>query len=330
MTVGRRDFITLLGGAAAAWPLPARAQQPPALPLIGFLSAVSAWESKFNVAAFRKSLSEAGFVDGRNVLIDYRWAEGRYERLPALAADLVRRQPAVIVTAGGSVSTLAVKAATAITPIVFTVGVDPVEVGLVASLNRPGGNLTGISVLANELDPKRLELLREVVPTASTIGLLVNPTNPAAEANIRRGQEAARILGLQLPILRATNEGELGAAFAALRELRAGALLISTDGFFFNRSEQLAALANQHAMPTINATRGFVAAGGLMSYGTSITDSYRLLGVYASRILKGEKPGDLPVQQSTKVELIINMKTAKALGLTVPLPLLGRADEVIE
>jgi ABC-type uncharacterized transport system substrate-binding protein len=323
----RREFVSLIG-AAAAWPLAARAQQS-AMPVIGVLDGRSADESAPLVAALRRGFREAGYVEGRNVLIEYHWAHGEYDRLPALAADLVRRQVTVIATSGNA-SALAAKAATATIPIVFLTGVDPVQAGLVASLSRPGGNLTGVTSLGVELGQKRLELLHELVPAATTIATLVNPANRSAEIQVRDIQAAARTLGLELHILQASTEREIDAAFAALTRLRAGALVISPEAFFNSRSEQLAALTVRHAVPAIYTYREFAAAGGLMSYGGSLTDSYRQAGVYIGRILKGEKPADLPVQQSAKVELIINMKTAKALGLTVPFALLGRADEVIE
>ena len=324
----RRTFITLLGGAATAWPLAVRAQQS-AMPVIGVLDGRSADESTPLVAALRRGLNETGFVEGRNVAIEHHWAHGQYDRLPALAADLVRRQVTVIATSGNA-SALAAKTATATIPIVFLTGADPVQAGLVASLSRPGGNLTGVTSLGVELGPKRLELLHELVPAATTIAILVNPANRSAEIQVRDMQAAARTLGLEPHILQASTEREIDAAFAALTRLRAGALVISPEAFFNSRSEQLAALTVRHAVPAIYTYREFAAAGGLMSYGGSITDSYRQAGIYVGRILKGEKPADLPVQQSAKVELIINMKTAKALGLTVPFALLGRADEVFE
>jgi putative ABC transport system substrate-binding protein len=324
----RRSFITLLGGAAAAWPLAAWAQQS-GMPVIGLLSNTSPDGYAIRLRAFRQGLKEAGYVEGRNVGIEYRWAEGHNDRLPALAAELVRHQVAVIM-AGGSPSAVAAKAATATIPIVFEVAVDPVEVGLVASLNRPGGNLTGVTNLNVEVGPKRLELLHELLATATIIALLVNPTSGIAEPFLRALHPAAHTLGLQLHVLHASTDRDFDTVFATLVQLRAGALVIMPDLFFHSRHEQLAALALRHALPAIVQYRPFVAAGGLMSYGASEMDNHRLVGIHVGRILKGEKPADLPVVQSAKVELIINLKTAKALGLTVPLPLSGRADEVIE
>jgi putative tryptophan/tyrosine transport system substrate-binding protein len=330
----RREFITLFGGAAALpsllLSLAARAQQP-AMPVIGFLSGASPDLYSNRLRTFRQGLKEAGYVEGQNVEIEYRWAEGENDRLPTLAAQLVNRQVTVIVAAGGTPSALAAKAATTTIPIVFGVAVDPVEVGLVASLNRPGGNMTGVTNLNAEVGPKRLELLHELLPRVTIIAVLVDPTSPTlAEGFSRDLEAAARTLGLQLHILYASTERDFDAVFATLAQLRAGALIIGPGAFFAVRSEQLAALTLRHAVPTIFQYRAFAAAGGLLSYGSSETEYYRLVGVYVGKILKGEKPGDLPVQQSTKVELIVNLKTARAFGLTVPLTLLGRADEVIE
>jgi putative tryptophan/tyrosine transport system substrate-binding protein len=331
LNMKRREFITLLGGAAAsgsfAWQRAACAQQP-ATPVIGFLSSASPAPYARMVTAFRQGLSEAGYVEGRNAAIEFRWAEGQYDRMPAMAAELVRRQVAVIIANTPGVQ--AVMAATTTIPIVFAVAGDPVKDGLVASLNRPGGNVTGVTVLGVEVGPKRLELLHEFVPKATIVALLVNPTSPFAETTSRDLQAASRTLGLQLHILHASTARDIDDAFATLVQLQAGALVIGSDPFFVSRIEKLAELTVRHAVPTIYQYREFAVAGGLMSYGGSLPDSYRTAGIYTGRILKGEKPADLPVQQSTKVELFINLTTAKTLGLTVPLPLLGRADEVIE
>jgi ABC-type uncharacterized transport system substrate-binding protein len=324
----RREFILAIGGAAATWPLAARGQER--MPVIGFLSNASPDLYAIRLHAFRQGLKEAGYVEGQNVAIEYRWAEGQNNRLPGLAAELVRRQVAVLVAGGGTPSAMAAKGATATIPIVFAVAVDPVKIGLVASLNRPGGNLTGITNLNVEVGPKRLELLRELLPTATIIAVLVNPTSPIAEPFARAMQTAARTLGQQVHVLQASSEQDFDKVFADLAQLRAGALVISPDVFFNTRSEQLAALSLRHAVPAIYQYREFAAAGGLISYGSDETEYYRLIGVYAGKILKGEKPADLPVVQSTKVEMILNLKTAKTLGITVPLPLIGRADEVIE
>jgi putative ABC transport system substrate-binding protein len=324
----RRELITLIGGAAA-WPLAAQAQQA-AIPVIGFLGFGSSDLFAARSRAFRQGLQEIGFVDGQNVTIEFRWGEGRYDRMPALAADLARRQVTVIVAAGGVPSAQAAKAATTTIPIVFVLGTDPVDIGLVASLNRPGGNVTGVYNLNAELGGKLLELLHELVPTAASIAWLMNPTNPNAEALTRGRLAAARALGLQLHVLHASTQSDLGAVFATAVQLRVGALAISGDQLFIGSNDQLVELAARHAVPTISPFREFAAAGGLMGYGGSFAEPHRLAGVYTGRILKGEKPADLPVQQSTKVELIINLKTAKALGITVPISLLGRADEVIE
>jgi putative tryptophan/tyrosine transport system substrate-binding protein len=327
--VKRRELITLLGGAVAVWPLAARAQQP--VPVIGFLGAASPGSYASYVSGFIRGLNEVGYVEGRNIAIEYRWADGRYDRLSALAADMVQRQVAVIFTGGSTPATLAAKAATTTIPIVFFVGGDPVALGLVASLARPGGNLTGFTSLNLEVGPKRLELLRELLPGATSMALLINPTSPAlSDPFSREVQATARKLGVQLQVLQASTEAEIDTAFAALAQLRAGGLVIGSDVFFNTRSEQLAELALRHAVLTVYQYREFAAAGGLMSYGTNISDMFRLCGGYVGRILKGERPADLPVMQSTKVELIINLKTAKALGLTVPTALLVRADEVIE
>jgi putative ABC transport system substrate-binding protein len=325
----RRKFITLVG-AAASWPLAARAQQP-TMPVIGFLTSYSTDDvfAQYSLPAFHQGLKEAGYTKGRNVTIEYRGAEGRYDRLPALAADLVRRQVTVIVAVGGPSGPVA-QASTAMIPIVFSGGGDPVKSGLVASLNRPGGNATGVVTLNAELGPKRLELLHELAPATDVIAVLLNPTYPVAETLAKDLQTAARALGLQVHVLHASTERDIDAAFATLVRVRAGGLVVGTDPFFNRQMEQLAALALRHAVPTIYQYRAFAAAGGLISYGGNITDLYRQVGVYTGRILAGAKPADLAVQQLTKVELIINLKTAKALGITVPLPLLGRADEVIE
>jgi putative tryptophan/tyrosine transport system substrate-binding protein len=325
--IRRREFITLIGGAAA-WPLAARAQQP-AMPVIGLLGSPSGQIYAAHVAAFRQGLQEAGYREGQNAAIEYRWANDQYDRLPALAAELVHRQVAVIAVIGGLLPALAAKAATTRIPIVFATSGDPVQLGLVASLSKPGGNLTGATALNVQVGPKRLELLHEMVPTATIIALLVNPTNPAFAESLDV-QAAARALALQIHVLHASTEGDFETVFATLVQLRAGALVIGPDTFFTARSEQLAALTVRHAVPAIYQNREFTAAGGLMSYGGSFQDLYRQAGVYTGRILKGDKPSDLLVVQSTKVELFINLKTAKTLGITVPLPLSGRADELIE
>jgi putative tryptophan/tyrosine transport system substrate-binding protein len=323
----RREFIAGLGGAAA-WPIVVRAQQ--AMPVIGWLGSGSRESDGFRVTAFRQGLHEAGYVEGQNVAIEYRWAEGQYDRLAAQAGDLVNLRVAAIVTAG-TASTLAAKAVTSTIPIVFNIGVDPVQFGLVASFNRPGGNATGVLVLSTELVAKRLELLHELLPTATAFAFLLNPANPAVnEAETRATQDVARSLGLQLHFLRASTVSEIDAAFGTLVELRADGLVVSVDPFLTNQRAQIAALAAHHLVPAILGWREFPEAGGLMSYGVSLIDAYRLHGVYAGKILKGAKPTDLPVQQAVKFELVINLKTAKALGLDVPPSLLARADEVIE
>ena len=324
----RREFITLLGGAAAAWPIAARAQQP-AMPVIGYLSLGLPDVFAERLRAFRQSLAETGFVEGRNVAIDYRWAGDDVERLPALAADLVRRQVTVIAAFGGLNGSLAAKTATSTIPVVFGTGDDPIATGLVTSLNRPGGNVTGAVTLGVEVSPKRLELMHELVPTG-TIAVLVNPTRPNANEIAAGMQAAAQALRRQIQVLQASNEREIDAAFASLAQLRAGALVIGNDAYFNSRAKQFGALTLRHGVPTIYQYREFAAAGGLMSYGSAIADIYRIVGTYVGRVLTGEKPADLPVQQATRIELIINMTTAKALGLTFPITLLGRADEVIE
>ena len=325
----RREFITLLGGAVAVWPLAARAQQP-AMPVIGFLNSTSAAPYVPFVESFRRGLGETGFIEGQNVAIEFRWAEGHYDRLPALAADLVRRQVAVIVATGGPGSGQAAKAATATIPIVFSSGADPVREGLVASFNRPGGNATGVNVLLSAMEGKRLGLLREMVPDAALIAVLLNPAMPTFDDQVNDVQTAARSVGQRLHILRASNDGEIDAAFATAAELRAGALLVGADPFLFIRREHLLGLASRYSIPAIYELREYAAAGGLMSSGVNLAEAYRLVGVYTGRVLKGEKPSELPVQQATKVELILNLETAKALGLTVPPRLLAIADEVIE
>jgi putative tryptophan/tyrosine transport system substrate-binding protein len=324
----RRDFITLLGGAAVAWPRAVRAQQP-AMPVIGFLNSTSPGSIRRQVAAFHQGLKDAGYVEGQNAAVEYRWAQGQYERLPALAAELVQR-PVAVLAATSTPAALAAKAATTTVPTVFTTAANPVELGLVASLSRPGGNVTGATQLNVEIGPKRLELVRELIPRAKVVGLLVNPTNPAARILSRDLEAAARTLGLELHVLNASTERDIDDAFATLVQRRASALVFVADPFLVDRSEQLGALTLRHALPTIFQYPEFLDAGGLISYSGSATDSYRWAGNYSGRILKGEKPAHLPVHQSTKVELIINLKTARALGLAIPLSLLGRADEVIE
>jgi putative tryptophan/tyrosine transport system substrate-binding protein len=333
MNIPRRDFITLLGGAAVVasplWPFAARAQQP-VRPVIGFLGAPSAAPYARYVAALHQGLKEAGYVEGSNASMEYRWADGQYDHLPALAADLVNRHVAVIVAIGGAPAAVPAKAATSTIPIVFNMTADPVELGLVASLNRPGGNVTGVAMLGVTLETKRFELLHELVPTAALIGVLVNPRNAQAEMQLQDVQKVARAIGQQILILNASTAGELEAAFAKLAQERAAALLVGADTFFTSQPNLFAALTARHAMPAIYPWRSHVDAGGLMSYGTSLLDAYRQTGIYAGRILKGEKPADLPVMQAVKFEFVVNLKTAKALGLDLPPTLLATADEVIE
>jgi putative ABC transport system substrate-binding protein len=329
LDVRRRQFITLLGGAAVAWPLAVRAQQP-AMPIVGFVEGRSAEATVRQAALFRKGLSETGYVEGQNVTVEYHWLDGQYDRLPALMADLVRRRMAVI-TAVSNAPALAAKAATTTIPIVFGVGQDPVRMGLVASLARPGGNATGINFFNQETTAKRLGLLHDLVPKAVRIAVLVNPANASAtEPTLREIREAARVLGLQIAVLQASTGREIEAAFATLARDQADALFVAPDVFFVGRSVQFATLAAHHRVPATYTQRAFVEAGGLMSYGTDIPDMFRQVGVYTGQILKGAKPADLPVQQSTKFEFVINLTTAKALGLEVPPTLLARADEVIE
>ena len=321
----RREFITLLGGAAVTWPLAALGQQPKK-PVIGYLSTDSPQLFEGRLRTFHAGLREMGFVDGENVTVEYGWAHGQYDRLPALAMDMVHRQVNAIVSAGGVPAALAAKAATTTIPIIFRVGGDPVAFGLVASLNRPGGNMTGFGSLTVELGPKKLELLHEMIPSATRIAMLVNPTNPAAATDVKISEEAARTLGLELHVLNAMTEREIDSAFA---DRPPGGLLVAADLFFNNRVNQIVSLATRYAVPAAWSLE-FARAGGLIGYGAGRSETDRVVGVYAGRILKGEKPANMPVQQSTKVELIINMKTAKALGLEVPPTLLARADEVIE
>jgi putative ABC transport system substrate-binding protein len=325
----RREFIKILGGAVVAWPLAARAQQP-GMPVIGFLGSTSPNLYTVRLRAFHAGLKEAGYIESQNVAIQYRWAEDQNDRLPVLAAELVRRRVTVLVAAGGTPSAIAAKAATATIPIVFALATDPIKLGLVASLNHPGGNLTGVANLNAEMGPKRLELLRELLPAATVIAVLTKPSSGTGEPFLRALQPAAQALGVQLRVLNASNDRELDAVYAALAQRQAAALVISPDTFFNSRSQRIAELSLRHAVPAIYQYRPFAAAGGLMSYGSDETEYYRMVGIYAGKILDGAKAADLPVIQSTKAELIINLKTAKALGLAVPMPLLGRADEVIE
>jgi ABC-type uncharacterized transport system substrate-binding protein len=325
----RRELIMLLGGAASAWPLHVGAQ-PQAMPMIGFLDSGSSARMTANISAFHSGLGEMGYVEGENVAMEFRWAQGRYDQLPALAADLVRRQVAVIAATRGPAPARAAKAATSTIPIVFQTGSDPVADGLVASMNRPGGNVTGASRVSLALNPKRLGLLLEVVPKATSIAVLVNPSSPVGEFNSQELREPVRSLGMRLQVLGASTEHELETAFVAYAQSGANALIVANDPLFIGWQEQIAALAIRHAAPAIFAEREFVAAGGLMSYGASLSDSFRQVGVYVGRILKGAKPADLPIQQPVKFELMVNLKTAKALGLHVPDKVLALADDVIE
>jgi len=326
--IGRRKFLaTLLGGAAAAWPLALHAQQKP---VIGFLNSGSADAYPDRITAFHEGLRQLGYIEGENVLVDYRWALGEYDRLPAFTAELVERRVSVLIATGGEPAALAAKSATSTIPIVFAIGGDPIKLGLVASYNRPGGNATGANILAAEMDGKRLELLHELMPNAARVGLLLNPNFPAYPTQLNELQQAATIMGLQVDVLRANTDGEIEAAFEIASRKRIGALVLAASPFFDTRRDKLVALAAGHALPTIYHFREFAVAGGLMSYGVSIPHIYRQVGVYAGRILSGENPANLPVQQPTTFELVINLKTAKALGVTIPPTLIARADEVIE
>jgi putative tryptophan/tyrosine transport system substrate-binding protein len=327
--VKRREFITLLGGAAAAWPPAVRAQQP-AMPVIGFINPASPVELAQRVAAFRNGLAELGFVEGRNVMIEYRWAQGRYEELPVLASDLVHRGVTAIAATGGIASVRAARSATANIPIVFTTGSDPVEAGLVTSLNRPGGNVTGAGLMSTQLVAKRMELMHEMIPNGKFIAFLANARNPSSRFEVDEAASTARVLGLQIHVERVDGESDLERAFASIVQQRADAIIVATDPFFESLRGKLVGLAARHAIPTIYALREYAADGGLISYGGSITDIYRQAGVYVGRILKGEKPGDLPVTQPSKFEFVVNIKTAKALRLEVPTSILLRADELIE
>jgi putative ABC transport system substrate-binding protein len=327
--MNRREMIELLGSVAVVWPLAARAQQQ-TMPVVGFLNSTSPGPWTRYVDAFRGGLKSQGFAEGQNVAIEFRWAEGRYDRLPALAADLVDRQVAVLVATGGSMTALAAKAATTKIPIVFSIGEDPVELGIVESLNRPGGNITGVNIFTSEMNAKRLGLLHEMVPTAALMASLINPKNPTVQTLLKELPEAARSVAQRIHILTATTEQELDAAFKSMTDLGAGALLVAADPYFNSRREYIVALAARHGMPAMYEQREFALAGGLMSYGTKLSHGYRQAGIYVGRILKGEKPADLPVVQSTEFEFVINLNAAKALGLEVPPGLSERADEVIE
>ncbi|MBX9830177.1 MAG: ABC transporter substrate-binding protein [Xanthobacteraceae bacterium] len=324
----RRKFLKHFGIAAAAWPLAARAQQP--MPVIGYLGAETPAAFASRVRAFRQGLGEGGYVEGRNVAIEFRWAEGRHDNLPALAAELIRRPVTVIVAPGGAPAALAAKSAGATMPIVFEMGADPMALGLVETLKRPGANLTGVTSLNVQVTPKRLEILRETIPTATRIAVLLNPTSPTTPSQLRSLQAAADALGVSLHVLHASTVRDFDRVFATLAELRPGGLVVASDGFFATHGEALAALSVHHAIPAIHQSRDFAVAGGLMSYAGSFMESHRQAGIHTARVLKGEKPAELPVQQVTKVELIVNLRTARTLGVTMPLTLLGRADEVIE
>jgi ABC-type uncharacterized transport system substrate-binding protein len=329
MDMRRREFITLVGGAAAGWPMVVRAQQS-ALPVIGFLHSATASAYTRMTAAFRKSLNDAGYVDGQNVAIEYRWADGQFDRLPDLVADLVRRQVSVIFAGGGLDPSLAAKAATSKIPIVFANGTDPVEGGLVSSLDHPGANVTGITFLLNTLGPKELEVLHELIPKAAQVAAFINPKSSTAASQIKDLQDTARAFGQQFSILHANTPSDIETVFSSLAQRQLGGLVIGADAFFFSRRDQFVSLATLYSIPTVYPWREAVVTGGLASYGSSVTDAYRLAGIYIGRILKGDKPAYLPVQQSTKTELVINLKTAKALGINIPNTLVGRADELIE
>ena len=326
----RREVLGVLGSAVAAWPLVARAQQPVAMPVIGYLGAESPAVFASRIRAFRQGLGETGYVEGRNVAIEFRWAEGQHSKLSALAADLAGRQVAVIVAPGGAPAALAAKSVTTTIPIVFEMGADPLAIGLVETLKRPGANLTGVTSLNVQVTPKRLEILHEVVPAAAVVAVLLNPTSPTTGSQLKNLQAAADALGVRLHILHASTQRDFAAVFETLAQVRPGGLVVASDTFFATHAEQLAALTVRHAMAAIHQSRDFAVAGGLMSYAGSFVESHRQAGIQTGRVLKGDKPADLPVHQVTKVELIVNLKTTKALGLTMPLPLLGRADEVIE